>query len=477
MKRPPFNTFRPNRTALTAIGMVVAFGLCLTLSVSPTHAQQTLSITESASESESELDLLRSRITELESVDKKRSEAETKKRAEDAVKAASGQTVLPDKWTIRVGGHVQADYVNWANADSKISGAHDYFEFRRLRLLAEGTGYGVLDFRLQLTLEPETVGENPPGTVTSSEVKDAYLSVNEVPVFGRVRIGNFFVPFGLEQVTNDTNNIFIERSIPTQGVFTADREVGVAFYRASDDQNLTLSGGAFFDGISDASKERIDDNQGYRLSGRVTWLPYYDEADQGRWLLHTGAGILLTDDQDGRVRIRARPQVHEGPRLIDSGILNADSYTTGNLELAAVMGPLTLQSEAYLSQIDMKATSAQTLHGAYVHASYFLTGESRVYERYGQHGAQFGRNVPTKRFSVLPGSEGPGAWELKTRWSYLNLDSLNRGQYNDLTAGVNWYWNDRVRVMFDWIHPVTTSQTTFGSTTSDLLAMRFDFNW
>ncbi len=31
--------------------------------------------------------------------------------------------------------------------------------------------------------------------------------------------------------------------------------------------------------------------------------------------------------------------------------------------------------------------------------------------------------------------------------------------------------------MFDWIHPLTSGETVFGATESDLLAMRFDFNW
>jgi hypothetical protein len=31
--------------------------------------------------------------------------------------------------------------------------------------------------------------------------------------------------------------------------------------------------------------------------------------------------------------------------------------------------------------------------------------------------------------------------------------------------------------MFDWIHPVTSDQATFGAVTADLLALRFDFNW
>ncbi len=53
------------------------------------------------------------------------------------------------------------------------------------------------------------------------------------------------MPFGLEQVTNDTNNMFLERSIPSNGVFTADREVGVAFYNCVEDQSLSWAFGAF----------------------------------------------------------------------------------------------------------------------------------------------------------------------------------------------------------------------------------------
>lgn len=388
----------------------------------------------------------------------------------------------PNQWTVKFGGHVQLDYITWANADPAIigpaaePGTKNYFEFRRLRLMADGKGYGNLDFRLQLTLEPETVGESG-GTATSPDVKDAYLSVNDIPWLGRFRIGNFFVPTSLEQITNDTNNIFMERSIPTQGILSADREVGVAFYNTNEDQNLTWTYGAFFDSISDTLKERIDDNQGYRLSGRVTWLPYYDEESNGSYLVHLGSSVLYTDDQDNKVRFRARPQIHEGPRLIDSSVLDATSYTTGSVELAVVCAPVTIQSEAFLSRVNLSAAEPAMIGGAYAHISYFLTGEHRVYERFGQHGAQFGRNVPLKNFNVTAGGDGWGAWEAKARWSYLNLNAVNSGEYNDLTVGMNWYWSDRTRVQFDWIHPVTSSQTTFGSTQSDLLAMRFDFNW
>jgi len=389
-------------------------------------------------------------------------------------KADEWLDVSGEKWDVKLGGHVQMDFITWAHADPAIQGDQNYFEFRRLRLAADGKGYGVYDFRLQLTLEPESLIDQ---TSATPEVKDAYFSINEIPLLGRFRVGNFFVPFSLEQVTNDTNNIFLERSIPVQGVFGADREVGMAFYNCTEDRRVTWSSGVFLDSISESIKERIDDNQGLRMAGRVTALPYYDEPSNGRYLVHVGAGILHTEDQDGRVRIRTRPQIHEGPRLIDSGVVDAARYTNGNLEFAAVMGQFTLQSEMFLSRVDRTRADAALVYGSYIHGSWFLTGENRIFEPFGQHGAQFARNSPYSNVFFTPGGAGLGAWEVKARWSWLGLDRLQAGQYNDVTVGFNWYWSDRVRLMFDYIHPITSSQTVFGSTTSDILAMRFDFNW
>jgi len=451
---------------------------------SPSVCQERL--LDTAATAPRSLESLKLRLSDLELAQKvttptlansKTKPNETSAKSAESKDKTSKRDVPADKWAVTFGGHVQLDYINWAQADPAIPNTFDYFEFRRLRLVADGVGYGVFDFRFQLTLEPESVGESSAGTVTSPEVKDAYLSMNEIPLLGRMRIGNFFVPFSLEQVTNDTNNIFLERSIPTQGVFTPDREVGLAFYNCNENKSITWCTGIFFDSISEALKERIDDNQGYRLSGRLTALPYYDEASNGRYLIHTGLGILHTGDQDNRVRIRARPQIREGTRIIDSGILQSDTYTIGNFESAIVWGRFTVQSEAFLANCHLLNGQSNHASGAYLHTSYFLTGENRIFERFGQHGAQFGRNVPNQKFSLKPGSSGMGAWELKSRWSHLDLNSLNAGQYNDFTFGLNWYWTDRVRMMFDWIHPITSQQAIFGATQSDILASRFDFNW
>ncbi len=395
------------------------------------------------------------------------------KKSDDKGTGADGVDLSQEKWTVKLGGHVQMDYVLWPYADPPVPPSN-YFEFRRLRLTADGTGYGVYDFRLQFDIEPES-GDGTTSPVV--DVKDAYLSMNELPLVHRWRIGNFFVPFSLEQVTNDRFSVFLERSIPTQTVFAADREVGMAVYGVSESQNATWTAGIFFDSISESQKERIDPRQGTRVSGRVTWLPFYDEASNGRYLVHTGAGVLYTDDFDDQVRFRTRPQIHEGPFLIDSGILAANTFTTGNIELATVMGPISVQSELFVSSVNMEDGQTPTLYGAYVYGSYFVTGENRNYERYGQHGAQFAGIVPFSNFFLVPGGWGPGAWEAKARISYVGLKDIDRGQYNDLTLGFNWYWTERIRVMFDYIHPVTSVDTPFGNSQSDILGMRFDVNW
>jgi hypothetical protein len=82
-----------------------------------------------------------------------------------------GTTSEPEKWNVKLGGHVQLDYVLWANASESIPNTNNYFNFRRLRLVADGTGYDVCDFRLQMTLEPEPFGDALPEANLTPQVK------------------------------------------------------------------------------------------------------------------------------------------------------------------------------------------------------------------------------------------------------------------------------------------------------------------
>ncbi len=395
-----------------------------------------------------------------------------------------------EKWTTKWGGRIMGDFVAWADQDPRVGG-QNYFEFRRIRLFAQGTGYGVFDYKLQFDLEPENTVRNVSGVVLNrlggTGMKDLYVGVHDIPALGYVRLGHFKAPFSLEELGSSKYITFLERSLPN--VFAPMREVGVAAYNHTEDESVTWAYGAFFDSISEVTKERIDNNQGVRVVGRTTWTPYYDEMAQGRYLFHTGFGASYTKINNDILLFAARPEVHESAVLVSNGILNgADDYTVLDAEFAWVHGPLSVQSELMWAHVDGASTtdpgagpvavgSKFDYYGAYAYASYFFTGENRNYNR---TGGVFDRVTPLENFWTVRTSEGHcwgrGAWEGAVRWSYLDLsDSLPQEELHDLTVGVNWYWNPYTRMMFNWIHAFTKSPGTRGD--ADILSMRMQIDF
>jgi hypothetical protein len=63
---------------------------------------------------EAELQPLQQRLVELEKSDDRRS------RAEQDAKVAKRAADDPHRWTVKLGGHVQLEYIRWANADPAI---------------------------------------------------------------------------------------------------------------------------------------------------------------------------------------------------------------------------------------------------------------------------------------------------------------------------------------------------------------------
>jgi phosphate-selective porin OprO/OprP len=116
-------------------------------------------------------------------------------------------------------------------------------------------------------------------------------------------------------------------------------------------------------------------------------------------------------------------------------------------EAALVYGPFSLQGEYMYSGVDTPGGEDPSFQGAYVYASYFLTGEHRAYKT---SAAAFDRVKPKKNF----GAGGPGAWEVGLRYSYLGLNDgeIEGGELSDFTVGLNWYLNPNTRFMLNYVH-------------------------
>jgi phosphate-selective porin OprO/OprP len=100
-----------------------------------------------------------------------------------------------------------------------------------------------------------------------------------------------------------------------------------------------------------------------------------------------------------------------------------------------------------------------TQWGYYVNLSYFLTGE-RDFRGNGFQG--YSTVVPNSPFLPSKGQWGPGAWQIATQWSNLNIGrgDFDRGFINpnrwtnnlgQLMVGLNWWPNKYTRLSSDYV--------------------------
>jgi phosphate-selective porin OprO/OprP len=130
------------------------------------------------------------------------------------------------------------------------------------------------------------------------------------------------------------------------------------------------------------------------------------------------------------------------------------------------------QSEVFYAVVDQIAGPRLAFSGAYAQAGYFLTGETRPYNR---AAGTFGRVVPIAAF----GPCGQGAWEVAARWSYIDLndENIQGGKLNDATVGLNWYLNRYTKFQFNYIHAFLDSSSAengpiVDDSNADIIAFR-----
>jgi len=389
--------------------------------------------------------------------------------------------------TVAVHGAMQIDGAMFSqdtNSHLTVGDLKNGADFRRTRLLANGEAWNNVDYFFQMDF----------GFFGRPTFADVWMEVTQLPTVGHMRVGHFKQPFGLEALTSYRFITFMERSLTFQP-FVPFRHTGVMFYNWRDDEMMTWAISGYRTG-EDQFGGAIGDRGGNATAMRVTWLPYYDVPAEGRYLFHIGADYNLAEPTDHRTRFFSIPeifmaQVQPGPIgtskqpspgsaidgvpfFVDTGVINARTINTLELESALVWGSFSLQSELVYAIVDQPDNKTVGLPGMYLQASYFLTGEHRPYNR---KGGTFDRVVPFEDFFRTRTEKGvcggKGAWELTSRISSLNLNAHNiqGGRLTDLTVGVNWYLNPYSKFMFNYIHAWLDDPIRDRSGT-DIVAMR-----
>jgi phosphate-selective porin OprO/OprP len=271
---------------------------------------------------------------------------------------------------------------------------------------------------------------------------EASFRYPQLPYIGNFTFGYFGVPQTIDNIVSFGSGSFMEAASPGLAFNPGDR-IGLQLDRTFFEQRMTVAFGLFSLGqkaslnFGDASESLA------RPTLRVTGL-IIDQPDQHRFL-HLGgsASFVFSDSSD--IRYQARPESHLAPVLVDTGLLAAQFAYVGGLELIYQEGPFTLQSEVMGTVVD--GDQSNLFWGTYASAGWLLTGEHRSYDR--TAGLQ-GRVRPNSPLSLS--HHGWGALEMACRYSYLDLaDGLVRGgRMNILMPGVNWYWNEHIRWLFNY---------------------------
>jgi phosphate-selective porin OprO/OprP len=342
---------------------------------------------------------------------------------------------------MRMGGHIGAKLAvdGAAYVTSKdFQGFDAGVELRRARIYAKGDCLLLLpvSYEIQLGYVPKQFS-----------LEDTYILFNNLGLLGNLKVGDYQPPMSLDAITSSRDITYMELAAPVQAL-APGMDSGAQVGRPVFHERMTWALGLFSEGVGN---DYGDASQNFaRAITRLTCLPiYHADPDQpgSVQLLHLGLSANILYSGNNTVRYWSRPESYQAPYVIDTGDIAAEGALVIGAEAAWVNGPFSVQGECLNSWVRENNGQTPDFHGLYASASWFLTGESRPYDR--TQGA-FGRVIPKRNFDF--GHGGWGAWEIAGRYSFANLDSANvqGGRLWILMAGVNWYLHSHLKWRFEY---------------------------
>jgi phosphate-selective porin OprO/OprP len=244
-----------------------------------------------------------------------------------------------------------------------------------------------------------------------------------------------------------------------------DRHIGVmAFDHILGNENTTWWLGGFCEAGADGGM-LFQESTNYTpaaVTGRLTCLPWYDEATQGRGLLHLGTAGSYSGAWGHQYPLASpslRPEEAHLGKTYAAMMNNIDNVTELNGEMVFIYGPLSVQSE-YVGAFAKDFTGhTSPINSFYIYTSYFLTGENRGYDK---TNAKMTRVKPFENFFRVRDedgcvSTGKGAWEVAYRWSWVDFhDAVSAtglgSRFSNHTVGLNWYLNPYTKLMLNDVY-------------------------
>ncbi len=280
------------------------------------------------------------------------------------------------------------------------------------------------------------------------DLSKAWVSSDRMDYIGYLVAGLYTPPMGLDMITSSRDITFMEPATVLQAL-APPNEAGIQIGHPVFHERGTWALGIFGGGM--VVNEYGNASQHYgNLIGRLTYLAIDhvapDRPAENEYL-HLGLSANVQYSATSTVRYQSRPESYLAPIVIDTGNIDAAGSGVAGAEGAYVRGPFSAQAEFLDSFVRENSGSGLNFFGFYANASWYLTGESRPYDRVN---GDFKRLVPSRNFNF--GKDGAwGAFEIATRFSYTDLDDrdVQGGRIGLLMGELNWYLHSHVRGMFN----------------------------
>jgi phosphate-selective porin OprO and OprP len=388
--------------------------------------------------------------------------------------------------TLAITGRLHLDFgaYDWQPASKGTSpqNLNDGINARRARLGVQGKFLG--DWGYALIFDMGGSNDTGAGGSHGGGIENAFFTYNGVPGWQFIA-GYIDVPYSLDESISSNNIMFMEKSLAgdaATGIAGNDNRSAVGATWHNDRAWV----GVFGTGPTTGTTHSIsgaDNSVQYGATGRAT----YQVLQGPDYSFHVGVdaeGLIKPAKGGGfgALTISDTPELRVDPTaLISTGTIGsaANPVTGANVvgfETAGGIGSLYGQGEYFHYDVARQGLSDLKFNGGYGEVSYTLTGESRKYVP--GCGCYSGIS-PAHPFSLKNGTWG--AWEIAARYSVLDLNdqTVMGGKETNYTFGINWYPNNNLRFMLDYIHgdvnkTAATVPTNVGGT-MDAIAMRMQF--
>jgi phosphate-selective porin OprO/OprP len=341
-------------------------------------------------------------------------------------------------FTFKMGGRLQLDFNSYDGVlntqrvpISEIGANHNKTFVRRARLTLSGTLFHDWVY----VIEP-----NYSESKEEWEFADVFIGYTGFGNMAKITLGQQKRPFSFA-ILMSSNYLGLQERPGFGSIVEDDLRPGLVLSGVNEKWSYAV--GVF----EDADKK--DGNTGVGASGRVTASPINSDTR----LLHLGGSYFYRSSLKSSWSPRLGTRKADRLKVKYDGSDYRDGY---GLELVGKYGPVWFQSEYFKASSEPWLPGGKSVSGyeAYVEAGWFLTGESRPYQK--------------GLFRAVAPRASYGAIELVLRYEFTNLadDGLtlidryadefdtvtDRGNKSEVfTLGLNWHINKFVRLSLNFV--------------------------